>query len=70
MWTSTERLYPYPDSKVLKDGEPGKVSLLVGAGGQIPQDRARELGLLETEAKAAAPKANKAKTNAPENKAQ
>lgn len=66
---STERLYLDAAGKVVKEDDPSKVSLLVGAGGMIPEERARELGLIEEKAKAepaankqkAAPAANKSK---------
>lgn len=67
MWTSDRRLYLDKDGNVVEEGG-AKTALLVGAGGTLPMERARELGLVATEEKAAAPKANKARTAAPENK--
>lgn len=68
MWTSDRRLYLDKEGNVVEHDSPEKVELLVGAGGTIPIERARALGLLnETKAKSE-PKATKAVTKAPSNK--
>lgn len=73
MYISPERLYLDKDGKVVKADDPNRVSLLVGKGGSIPQADADRYGLTgtadEPDEKAAAPKATKAVTKAPENKA-
>jgi hypothetical protein len=66
MWTSDRRLYRDAEGNVVEATDPSKQSLLVGKGGTLPLDQARELGLVdepeaETEEKAKAPKSNKAK---------
>jgi hypothetical protein len=79
-WTADRRLYLDKDGKVVEADDPTRASLLVPAGGTIPLERAQALGLTaapEPKAeraeppsaaqKAAAAKANKAKTPA-ENK--
>lgn len=70
-YVATERLYLDKDGKVVKAGNPNRATLLVAAGGTLPEAQARELGLLvvEEEAKAKeAPAENKARKPA-ENKA-
>jgi hypothetical protein len=77
MYTATERLYTDANGKVVKADDPTRQSLLIGVGQTMPEERARELGLLDeptedaaaAEEKAAEPKANKAVTKAPFNKA-
>jgi hypothetical protein len=68
MWTNDGPAL-WLDSKqqeVVKDGDPKAAFLLVGAGGQLPEDEARRWGLLSDEKAKSAP-ANKAK-DAPPNK--
>lgn len=50
-WTSPERLYLDAAGKVVKADDPTRVSLLVGAGGSLPMERAQALGLTTTESK-------------------
>lgn len=69
VYVADRRLYLDKDGKVVEEGDPNKVSLLVGAGGMIPEEQARALGLLEEKKAKAAPAKNKAKASAPENKA-
>lgn len=85
MWTSPTRLYLDGEGKVVGSDDPAKAQLLVGEGGSIPLERAKELGLVEASeptvkntalaeehAKAAADKAaadEKAKKSATEDKA-
>lgn len=59
MWVSEKRLYLDAEGNVTEG--PGKVSLLVGAGGSIPLEQAQALGLVDAEGKALGPKSNKAK---------
>lgn len=69
-WTSDRRLYLDANGAVVEHDDNTKVELLVGEGGTIPMQRAKELGLVgaESKAKAAAPD-NKAVDNAPATKA-
>jgi hypothetical protein len=71
-YIADRRLYLNKDGKVVEDGDPSKVSLLVGAGGSLSEARARELGLIKeepVEEKAKAePARNKVRASAPANK--
>lgn len=70
-WTADRRLYLDKDGKVVEADDPNRASLLVAEGGQLPLADAKRLGLVEVapaEIKAIAPKPNKARTKAPENK--
>jgi hypothetical protein len=67
-YIADRRLYLDKDGKVVEDGDPTKVSLLVGAGGMIPEEQARALGLLEEKKAKADPAENKARASAPANK--
>lgn len=67
-YVADRRLYLDKDGKVVEDDDPAKVSLLVGAGGTLPEEQARALGLLDEKAKSE-PSENKARKAAPENKA-
>lgn len=67
-YIATERLYLDKAGKVVKEGDPTKETLLVGAGGMLPMEQARALGLIEEKAKPE-PAENKAKASAPANKA-
>lgn len=49
MWTSDRRLYLDDEGKVVGADDPGRTTLLVGEGGKLPADRARELGLISDE---------------------
>jgi hypothetical protein len=70
MWTADRRLYLDRDGKVVEADDPSKTSLLVGMGGQLPEDRARTLGLIDADGATVPTKrsSTKAKTAAPENK--
>jgi hypothetical protein len=69
MYTATERLYLDADGKVVKADDPARRSLLINTGQTMPEEQARELGLIEDEAKAAdRPTETKARSRAPENK--
>lgn len=64
MFTSTKRLYLTADkAKVVEEGDPEAAFLLVGEGGQIPQEEAEKYGLTKAaesaETKAVKPKADK-----------
>lgn len=61
MYVSDKRLCLDADGKVVDCESTEARELLVGEGGELPEDRARELGLL-SELKAQAPGANKART--------
>lgn len=54
-YTADRRLYLDKDGKVVEEGDPARVELLVAPGRQIPATRARELGLMDREAAAPAP---------------
>jgi len=47
-WTneSDRRLYLDADGKVVQEDDPNAATLLVGPGGELPEERARALGLL------------------------
>lgn len=58
VWTANERLYLTKDGRAVKADSPDRATLLVPAGGVLPLERARELGLLgEAETLGAAPTA-------------
>jgi hypothetical protein len=58
VWTANRRLYLDKAGRVVEADDPNRASLLVPAGGALPLDRARELGLLgEAETLGAAPTA-------------
>jgi hypothetical protein len=71
VWTASERLYLTKDGRAVKADDPDRASLLVPAGGTLPLERARELGLVTDAAQAEpvaepnpikrAPSANKVK---------
>ena len=46
VYESDERLYLDSEGKVVKADDPNRKTLLVGKGGTIPVERARELGLI------------------------
>jgi hypothetical protein len=68
-YIATRRLYLDKDGKVVEADDPNRVALLVGVGGHLSQERARELGLVDEPKAKAEPPANKARRAAPENKA-
>lgn len=70
MYIATERLYLDKDGNVVKDKDPARVSLLVGVGGTLTDDQARQYGLVAApeEKAVTAPKANKAIGKPPANK--
>jgi hypothetical protein len=53
-FTSDRRLYTDKDGNVVEADDPAKLTLLVGEGGAIPMERARELGLADEEGNAVA----------------
>lgn len=63
---ANRRLYLNAANEVVEHDDPSKVTLLVGEGGTVPEDRARELGLydLPDDVKAKPKAANKARTRA------
>jgi hypothetical protein len=82
IYTADRRIYLDKNGKAVEADDPNRVSLLVAAGATLPMADAERYGLTapapapapavagEPEQKAAAPKANKAKGAAPENKGQ
>ncbi len=69
-YVANRRLYLDKDGKVVEANDPTRATLLVPAGGTLPEQQARDLGLLVVEEKAQpAPAENKDKKAAPENKA-
>jgi hypothetical protein len=71
LWTSDRRIYLDKDGAAVEADDPARVSLLVAQGGTIPLTEAERLGLVTVtpaEVKAVAPKTNKSKAKAPENK--
>jgi hypothetical protein len=66
-YIANRRLYLDKAGKVVEEGDPTKATLLVHAGGMVPMDRARELGLIEEKAKPEAPE-NKMRKHASSNK--
>lgn len=67
IWTSDRRLYLDKAGAVVEAADPTKATLLVPAGGTLPLEQARALGLVAEPAPAAEPKgkpapANKART--------
>lgn len=62
------RLYVTADDKVVQEGDPAAVRLLVGEGGQLSDEDAAQYGLTQKPEKAKAEQPNKAKSAA-ENKA-
>ena len=73
-YIADRRLYLDKNGKVVEANDPTRAVLLVGAGGTLPEARARELGLVavpapvEDEKAKADPPATKARKAAPENK--
>lgn len=67
-YIADRRLYLDEDGKVVEEKDPRKRTLLVHAGGMLPQERAQALGLTEEKAKAASAE-NKQRKTAPANKA-
>ena len=53
VYTADERLYLDAEGKVVKAADPGATTLLVPAGGDLPIERAQELGLVKQAAKPA-----------------
>lgn len=71
LWTSDRRIYLDAAGAAVEADDPTRVSLLVAAGGTIPLTEAERLGLVTVtpaEVKVAAPKTNKSRAKAPENK--
>lgn len=60
MYTSDRRLYLTRDGRVVEDGDPEAHQLLVGAGGQITAEMARQYGLPEQKPQDAEPAAEEA----------
>lgn len=69
MYTSDKRLYVTADGKVVEEGDPAAVSLLVGIGGQLSDEDARRYGLIADNAGPVEAEEVKAKQQAPVNKA-
>lgn len=46
IWTADRRLYLDKDGKPVEADDPGRATLLVNAGGSIPIERAKALGLV------------------------
>lgn len=68
-FVSDRRLYLDADGNVVEATDPTKTTLLVGVGGKLTEDQARQYGLLgDEDEKGKAPADNKAKA-APSNKA-
>lgn len=65
-YTSDKRLYLDENGKVVEEIQ-GSGSLLVGEGGELPDEVAEKYGLTNTKA-VAEPAENKARQAAPENK--
>lgn len=74
MYQATERLYITPDNKVLREEEIDQdtvASLLVGVGGYLTDERAKELGLTgKAKAKAEGVQSEPAPEPEPETKAE
>lgn len=66
-WTSDRRLYLDEVGNVVEAKDPAKRTLLVGAGGKLTEEQARQYGLLDEDGKGKAPVSNKARS-APANK--
>lgn len=63
IWTADRRLYLDKDGKVVETDSPDRASLLVPAGGTLPLERARALGLVVEEAPTEQPKAKPTPAN-------
>jgi hypothetical protein len=66
-YIADRRLYLDKNGKVVEADDPTRATLLVSAGGALPEARARELGLLDVPKAKAEPPENKARRAAPEN---